>query len=503
MGTDISGFPAITGDRPLKNGFVHKNRLNIKGIFERFAGRAAIVQHGKNPVVSTYADIARQIAHLGGALKGSGAVPGTRLAVYAENDPLHFLLFFLSWIEGYVFVPLNRRVPFDVAVKDAAPDVVIVHDKECETGGMIVTTAESLFRNFKPEMIALPDFAALDLDRECSIVFTSGSTGKPRGVVHTIANHVYSGLGVISFFGLKPGDRWLVSLPLNHVGGLSIFTRTFLSGGTVVFPETRQGVTAAIKDRAADYISVVPTQLIRYMTVEPQADSFIDALLSMRAILMGGAPAPGWVIDRALALSLPIVPSYGSTESCSLVTAVVPGSAATAYKTAGKVLPHRQLRRDSDGRIMLAGKTRFAHYLEDGKKCYPFDDGWFKTSDLGEIDENGNWIILGRADEIFISGGENINPLEIEKRLMEITDIDTAVVVPVPHPEFGLVPWAFVSSSKDLHLPDVTTLLKKTLPPFKIPKKILFADPKEGAVGIKPDRAYFRRKAAIMAAGDY
>lgn len=491
--------------------FITDNRLDINAVFEKYRDRPAIIRHGETPETDTFGDVARQLAALRRRFNVLGVSPGSRVALYMENNPLHFLLFFLAWTGDYVFVPMNVRIPFEAAMKESRPDVVVkaggppvsFTPNPKANGQALFLTADSLLCDMRAEAGGRPIFADPDLARECSLVHTSGSSGRPMGVVHTIGNHVYSAAGAISFFGLTPEDRWLVSLPLNHVGGLSIFTRTFLSGGAAVFPESRQNMDQAVAARAAGFISVVPTQLIRLMASAQAA----DALSSMRAILMGGAPSPEWLIDKALDLSLPIVPSYGLTESCSLVTAVPKGSDRGDYKTAGKLLPHRALALDKEGRIRLGGKTRFAYYVAGKRKIFPFESGWFTTSDLGRTDEAGNWIIRGRADEIFISGGENINPFEIEAYLTAIEGIDAAVVVPAPHPEFGMVPWAFVASSGKIDEARLQALLKKDLPVFKIPKRIIAMGrnaamgPNGTGAGIKADRAYFKQVAARMAGG--
>ena len=489
--------------------FITNNRLDINAVFEKYRDRPAVIRLGMHPEIFTFGDVASRLALLQRRFNALGIPPGSRVAIYMENSPLHFLLFFLAWIGDYVFVPMNVRMPFEAAMKESGPDVVVKAGGPTETeasavkGQALFMTAGSLLCDMRAEAGGRASFPDPDLAGECSLVHTSGSSGRPLGVVHTIGNHVYSAAGAISFFGLTPEDRWLVSLPLNHVGGLSIFTRTFLSGGAAVFPESRQNVDQAVAARAAGFISVVPTQLIRLMASAQAA----DALSSMRAIIMGGAPSPEWLIDKALDLSLPIVPSYGLTESCSLVTAVPKGSDRADFKTAGTLLPHRALTLDKEGRIRLGGKTRFAYYIQDGRKIFPFVSGWFPTSDLGRTDEAGNWIIKGRADEIFISGGENINPFEIETCLTAIEGIDAAVVVPAPHPEFGMVPWAFVALSGRIDEKRLQALLKKDLPGFKIPKRILSMGrnaamgPNGTGAGIKVDRAYFKQAAARMAGG--
>lgn len=479
--------------------FIKDGRLDVNAVFAAYRYHPAIVASGQEPSIYTFEAVARRMKWLYRRFDQLKIPPGSRVAVYLPNSPLHFLVFFLSWIRNDLFVPLNVQAPLEEVLRESSPDAVIVPDclkqRESGKGTPRFIPAGSVFQNMRMEKACNFDFPEVDLAQECSLVFTSGSTGRPKGVVHTVGNHVYSAAGVISFFGLTPDDRWLVSLPLYHVGGLSIFARMFLSGGAAVFPLAEKSLDQALVEKKANFISVVPTQLIRFMA----SPDIPEALSPFRGILLGGSPVPAWVIDKALDLSLPIIPSYGSTESCSLVTAVAPGSDRAAYRTAGKLLPHRKLAVGEDGRIRLGGKTRFAYYLEDETRIFPFESGWFATSDLGETDADGNWRILGRADEIFISGGENIHPFEIERHLMAIDGIDTAVVVPVPHPEFGHVPWAFVSSPFAPDPARITSELRKILPPFKIPKRILFMNAAERAAGIKTDRASLKRKAWEMA----
>ncbi len=536
--------------------FMKDGKIDIAAVFAEHRDRPAVIHlsghcgSGRGfQSCYTYGDVFYILQALDSALCRQGVSAGSRLALYADNRPLHYFLFFLAWIRGDLFVPLDFQSPVDRVLSsvwdgfgtasgtqagtDASTDqesfALIIGKKDVRSdknahavssefadqdkvSGRNVRTkripksivdADDLLRavhetrekdGLSPEPLR-PAFHPVDMNRECSLLYTSGSTGRPLGVIHSVGNHAYSAAGVISFLGLEPGSRWLVSLPLNHVGGLSIFTRMFLSGGAVVFPESRRAVESALQGCTADCVSVVPTQLIRFMA----SDQTIKALASMRSVLLGGAAPPAWAIMRALDLCIPIVPSYGSTESCSLITAVAPGSPRDAYKTGGKVLPHRQLSTDAAGRIRLSGETRFCVYLEGNRRIRPFEDGWFTTSDLGVEDEYGNWHIHGRADEVFISGGENINPFEIEQSISSIGGIDSAVVVPAPHKAFGFVPWAFVAGPA---VPDPETIaaqLRKLLPAYKVPKQILFMEPGEAAKGIKVDRAYFKKKAADMA----
>ena len=532
--------------------FIKGGKIDIAAVFAAYKDRPAVIHLADHcgsgqefQSCYTYGDVFHILQALDSALCRRGVSAGSRMALYANNGPLHYFLFFLAWIRGDLFMPLDFQMPVDrvlsfagdgsgpasgtQAATDASTDrgsctfILQRNDLGSDTKAHVVSPeftdqnpvryqdretksildADDLLRKVHEirEMGGLssePFRSAIhpvDMDRECSLVYTSGSTGQPLGVIHSVGNHVYSAAGVISFFGLEPGSRWLVSLPLNHVGGLSIFTRMFLSGGAVVFPESRRAVESTLQGYKADCVSVVPTQLIRFMA----SDQTVKALASMKLVLLGGAAVPAWAITRALDLGIPIVPSYGSTESCSLITAVEPGSPRAAYKTAGKVLPHRQLSTDAAGRIRLSGVTRFCFYLAGNRRIRPFEDGWFTTSDLGAEDENGNWRIHGRADEIFISGGENINPFEIEQSICAIDGIDSAVVVPAAHEAFGFVPWAFVAGPAVPDPEAIAAQLRKSLPAYKIPKKILSMEPGEAAKGIKVDRAYLKKKAADMA----
>ena len=262
----------------------------------------------------------------------------------------------------------------------------------------------------------------IDISLPATYLFTSGSTGKPKIAIHTLGNHIYSALGINSYFKLSPGDRWHLSLPLYHVGGLAILFRTFLAGAAVVLKGSYS------------HASWVPTQLNRALD-ESQSD--------FKAILIGGQPLPRQLALRAS--HLPIYPSYGLTEMSSTVLIKnVP-------------LPYRRVRIEN-GELFVAGPTLFQGYLGEMRT-----GSWFATGDL--VDEH--YTILGRKDRLFISGGENIQPEEIERALLMLPNITEAYVVPVSDPEFGKRPVAF-TNGKYL-LTEIHAYLSDYLPRFKLP----------------------------------
>ena len=183
--------------------------------------------------------------------------------------------------------------------------------------------------------------------------------------------------------------------------------------------------------------------------------------------------------------------SYGLTEMASQVTTTPPGASKEQLRTAGRALPYREIRVSTEGEILVRGKTLFAGYLRNGGLDRPLDeDGWFHTGDLGELDDGGNLRPTGRRDNLFVSGGENVQPEEIEAALLRLSGVEEAVVVPVPDPEFGARPVAFVRTSG---VPaDLAQELGRSLPRFKVPGEF---HGWEGAGGMKPDRVALEERA--------
>ena len=325
----------------------------------------------------------------------------------------------------------------------------------------------------------------LALDLPATIVFTSGSAGEAKAVLHTFGNHYFSALGSNTNIDLAPGDRWLHSLPIYHVGGLSILFRCLLAGATVALPDASPGETIA----GATHVSLVSTQLLRLLREESLDPG------ELKAILLGGGPVPVSLVDEAAARGLPIHTSYGLTEMASQVTTTPPDASREDLHTSGRPLPHREISISEDGEILVRGETLFLGYVNIEKVDRELKaDGWFRTGDLGELDAGGYLRVRGRRDNLFISGGENVQPEEIEEALCRLEGVEEAVVVPVADAEFGARPVAFVRPC-GVRYEDLAPALELVMPRFKIP--VTFYDwPEEAeAGGMKLDRAFFRERA--------
>ena len=190
--------------------------------------------------------------------------------------------------------------------------------------------------------------------------------------------------------------------------------------------------------------------------------------------------------------------SYGLTEMASQATATRPGDLPSRIGSAGRVLPHREIKISTDGEICVRGETRFLGYIEGDRLSSPFEaDGWFKTGDLGSIDGDGYLAVLSRRDNLFISGGENIQPEEIERVLCGGGDVLEAVVVPVPHERYGFRPAAFVRMAPGRTLDEkaLSGSLRELLPGFKVPDHF-YTWPESGDLeSLKTDRRHLQQLA--------
>jgi o-succinylbenzoate---CoA ligase len=443
----------------------------------------------------SYRELDAEVSAAERRLGKAGVASGDRVALYLPKDEGYLVLLLALVRAGAVACPVSTRLPaggVGPVLRRAGCSALISADRE-------LSNAVDWVRHVDPEAILAGDVGneeapgppEIPLDRPATVVFTSGSTGVPKAALHTFGNHYFSAAGSNANIALAPGDRWLHSLPLYHVGGLSIVFRCLLAGAAIALPEPDAPLGRSISERGATHVSLVSTQLSRLL-----GDGDADPS-GLKAVLMGGGPIPPSLVDDALSRGLPIHTSYGLTEMASQVTTTPPRASREELRTAGRVLPHREVRVSGEGEILVRGATLFAGYLREGGPDLPLDGGgWFRTGDLGEIDAGGYLRVSGRRDNLFVSGGENVQPEEIEAALCRVEGVEEAVVVPVPDPEFGARPVAFVRLSG--RAGDLSRLLEPLLPRFKIPKAF---HEWEGAGGIKPDRVALKERASRLAGG--
>ncbi|HAS6229791.1 TPA: o-succinylbenzoate--CoA ligase [Vibrio vulnificus] len=289
-------------------------------------------------------------------------------------------------------------------------------------------------------------------DQLATIIFTSGSTGNPKAVAHTHRQHFASAQGLLEEFCFTQQDTWLLSLPLYHVSGMAIIYRWLLAGaclkvGHGTLSEDIQGVTHA---------SLVATQLKRLLDD--------NTPLQLSHVLLGGSHVEHALARAAQRKGIETWLGYGMTEAASTVTA----KQIDSVSNAGHLLKNRALQLIGQ-RIYIGGETLAEGYFFQGSLTTLVDEhGWFDSKDLG-VWQGEELKIIGRADNQFISGGENIHCEEIEAVLNEIEGVEQSIVVPMPDAEFGYRPVAVIQSPLLANRAQYEQHLKEKLQKFKWP----------------------------------
>lgn len=389
-----------------------------------------------------------------GALSAAGALEGDTVAICLPTD-LSFAAILMAAMEcGLTAVPLNSRLPWrGIEVQTEELGCTFLIHKEI--GGPSIQRRSQI-----KSPPAFPDHPGIAL-------FTSGTSGKPKVAWHPLENFIKSAEAANSNIPLHEEDCWLLSIPLYHVGGLGIFFRAMIAHAHMgVIPEGK-GIFDCLTPLKITHLSLVTTQLSRLL----QGDHDMG---SLKAVLLGGSAFSTALLAEAYQRELPIHTSFGMTESCAQVSCTPQNATWRDLLTAGKPLGHVEIG-IMDGEICLRGGSLFKGYWMEGR-LFPAEDsqGWFKTGDRGRMDEEGNLLHLGRLDNLFISGGENIHPEEIEAHLLQLEGISRAIVVPKNDLEFGYRPAAFLEQFREdeWDLAKVRERLGELLPRYKLPTAI-------------------------------
>ena len=406
-------------------------------------------------------------------LRHAGLRAGDHLFFCSKNSAELVMLFWACWREQIVCCPVNPAFP--VARQQALQQQV--HATYC-------WPSSGLQFDFSQEIAAAGD-CQLDEEQLSNLIFTSGSSGSPKIVAHRLRNHLANAQG--SLVPITAHDGWLLSLPLFHVGGLAILFRCFLAGACVVLPDPALSLPELLKKAPVTHLSLVPTQLYRLLQ---QADFHFSAT-RVRHLLLGGAPLPESLIAACREQQLTPWVSYGLSEMASQVCTTLAGKAGRV----GKPLAGREVA-IKNSEICVRGDTLFAGYYQpDGSLLLPLDnEGWFHTGDAGYWQDD-SLVITGRIDNQFISGGENIQPEQIEQQLLQHPAVAQAIVVPVADAEWGMRCACFIDWQQSaIPYQELTDWLRQYLPAYMLPKQWL-AWPELPAGQLKIQRAEFKRLA--------
>lgn len=372
-----------------------------------------------------------------------------------------------------------------LAAIEMGQPIVLVHPRltQPERDAIVTIVAPRLHLDRAPPESSLPAAertatrAPLDPERPLCILFTSGTAGRPKGVVLSRRAFTASAAGSAKNIGWQPDDRWLLGLPIAHVGGLSILTRCLLARRTVVVPDaTATGqrldpgsLAIEIERRRVTLVSLVPTQLEWLVSKEPP---WVPPS-HLRAVLLGGAAAPRTLLERAADRGIPVLTTYGLTEACSQVTTQPYRTVNRGDLGAGPAMAGIEVR-IVDGAIQVRGPTLLSG-LFPSVAATPVDaEGWLHTDDLGRLDGRGFLHVLGRRTDLIVTGGENVHPAEVEAVLERCPGIAAACVFGIPDDTWGeIVAAAVIPNAPEPPSPErIAGFIVDNLSPHRRPRRI-------------------------------
>lgn len=469
----------------------------------------AQIDHARGRKFS-YGQMQQRVSALAGFMRHElGVSRHDVVAVLGDNSSDHFDIDFACGRLGAIFFPMNVRLaPRELAYQldDAEPKAIFVGRGYEDTAHAAIALCQC-----KPEVFAFGQQSSgatslegilqtedrlIEQSRNAptdgwTLMYSSGTTGKPKGVLHNHEGVTQQAISNCVPLGLSPRSRGLGILPLFHISGLNIFGHAMFYAGAAQLTMERFDPSEVLRviadpDFGITHFAGVPT-MFEMMAALPEFEAFRPA--AIEGVFVGGSPSTEALLKVYAAKSMPLIQGYGLTETGPTLTVLDAADAVNKLGSAGKPIMHVDVRVvhedgtdtrvDEVGEIIARGPSVIREYFRrpDAQET-SFIGEWLRTGDMGRFDQDGYLYIADRRKDMFISGGENVYPAEVESQIAEHDSVGQVAVIGVPDDTWGEVGAAFVvpQGSAEVVIEDVISHCQDRLARYKVPKHVFVRD---------------------------
>ena len=427
------------------------------------------IQFGDNQF--SYLDIAEMVQTYSRSLLRENIQPQDRILIYLPSG-VELIEIILACFEiGAVAAPISPKLTEgerNVIIDKIQPKLIITNwnKKLPDFPSPIPVSCIEELPNASSGCSVIKNDYIYNSDDITAIILTSGTTGIPKAVQLTYGNFEASCNNWNEFLQFQSNDQFLCCLPLHHIGGLAVMLRALMFGFSVNLVSTFEAklVLDTIIKYPVSIISLVPTMLKRILDLE----GGLKAIKSLRWILLGGGPSPEYLLDLCIKEKLNIVKVYGMSETCSGTVGLKLLDEPQNKLYAGRPFNGAKIWTENN-ELYISGPMVMKGYVGEAAT-----NGHHNSHDLGQVD-NGNLVFLDiRRKDLIITGGENVNPLEVEEALLQIEGITDAAVIGVEDVEWGEKVVAYIVNSEfGIHNSEFRMKLKGRISDFKIPKEFI------------------------------
>jgi len=433
--------------------------------------------------IYTFAELRQKVLRVSQFLLDKGIKSKDRVGVISNNNVDFVSIVLALWQLSAIPVPMNTRLT-ETEIKEQ------LIAANCKT---VLVQAELSYKLTANELniIEIPLYINFDvsflqrsevrLKEPAVIIFTSGSENKSKGVVLSFESLFNSAVNSNHLLRYTHSDRWLASLAFYHIGGFSIITRSLVFGIPLIIPDSLSstGISNTLLNTQPTFISLVAAQLKQLVEEEIKPNP------ELKNCLLGGGFSDNELIKNAVELGWPINKVYGSTETSSFITALLADEFIIKPNSVGRPLPSNKIiitGKDKTefkpfeiGEVVAQSNALMLGYISEPETENDLQKEFYYTGDFGYLDEDGYLFIEGRKNQLISTGGENVNPMEVESALLKHPSISEAAVFPIEDKEWGEIVAASIvlkDSSIKVSYKELKSFLQINLAGYKIPKKI-------------------------------